>query len=234
MTGARRRAWAWPGELSGRGVLGINRRNLELLSPLNPRRFYPRVDDKVITKTICKANGGPIPETDALVERYGDIRRLPELLADRAEFVIKPACGAGGRGIVAVVGRDGDVFRLSGGETFSPSDLCYHVAAILAGLHSLGGRPDRAVDQHPDTGARIAGHRLADWPLILELSTRLSGALEIGYVGVDLVLDAARGPVVLEANARPGLAIQIANRCGLVQRLRQRPVPVEAPVSRGR
>jgi len=34
------------------------------------------------------------------------------------------------------------------------------------------------------------------------------------------VLDAALGPVVLEANARPGLAIQIANRCGLLPRLK--------------
>jgi hypothetical protein len=33
-----------------------------------------------------------------------------------------------------------------------------------------------------------------------------------------VVLDAKVGPVVLEANARPGLGIQIANRCGLLTR----------------
>jgi len=33
---------------------------------------------------------------------------------------------------------------------------------------------------------------------------------------VDFLLDANPGPVVLEANARPGLAIQVANRRGLV------------------
>ena len=42
----------------------------------------------------------------------------------------------------------------------------------------------------------------------------------MGYLGVDFVLDAADGPVVLEANARPGLNIQVANRCGLLPRLR--------------
>ena len=42
----------------------------------------------------------------------------------------------------------------------------------------------------------------------------------MGYLGVDFVLDAAAGPVVLEANARPGLNIQVANRCGLLPRLR--------------
>ncbi|NQU19640.1 MAG: hypothetical protein HQ567_00045 [Candidatus Nealsonbacteria bacterium] len=41
------------------------------------------------------------------------------------------------------------------------------------------------------------------------------------YLGIDFVLDATRGPVVLEANARPGLAIQIANRKGLLPGLRR-------------
>jgi hypothetical protein len=33
------------------------------------------------------------------------------------------------------------------------------------------------------------------------------------------VIDAHLGPVVLELNARPGLAIQVANRAGLLPRL---------------
>jgi hypothetical protein len=39
-------------------------------------------------------------------------------------------------------------------------------------------------------------------------------------VDLCLVPDAALGPVVLEANARPGLAIQIANGRGVLPRLR--------------
>ena len=34
-------------------------------------------------------------------------------------------------------------------------------------------------------------------------------------MGADIVLDADRGPMMLELNARPGLAIQIANGIGL-------------------
>ena len=41
----------------------------------------------------------------------------------------------------------------------------------------------------------------------------------MGYLGIDFVLDENRGPIVLEANARPGLAIQLANRTGLLHRL---------------
>ncbi len=38
-------------------------------------------------------------------------------------------------------------------------------------------------------------------------------------MGTDMVLDKIQGPMVLELNARPGLAIQTANGCGLLPRL---------------
>jgi hypothetical protein len=44
-------------------------------------------------------------------------------------------------------------------------------------------------------------------------------AVELGYLGVDIVLDRDLGPLILELNARPGLNIQLANRCGLRSRL---------------
>ena len=40
----------------------------------------------------------------------------------------------------------------------------------------------------------------------------------LGYIGVDMVLDVDKGPLILELNARPGLNIQIANDCGLTHR----------------
>ena len=39
----------------------------------------------------------------------------------------------------------------------------------------------------------------------------------LGYIGADIVLDAQKGPMMLELNARPGLAIRIANGLGLDQ-----------------
>jgi len=42
----------------------------------------------------------------------------------------------------------------------------------------------------------------------------------LGYIGVDVVIDREKGPMVLEFNARPGLSIQIANQKGLLPRLR--------------
>jgi D-alanine-D-alanine ligase-like ATP-grasp enzyme len=42
---------------------------------------------------------------------------------------------------------------------------------------------------------------------------------KLGYFGADIVLDKEKGPFMLEMNARPGLAIQIANQEGLKKRL---------------
>lgn len=73
-------------------------------------------------------------------------------------------------------------------------------------------------DIHPDTGANI--HDLViPRSNILATAIKLSDAIGLQYVGVDVVLDSKQGPVVLELNARPGLSIQIANRAGLWSRL---------------
>jgi glutathione synthase/RimK-type ligase-like ATP-grasp enzyme len=53
------------------------------------------------------------------------------------------------------------------------------------------------------------------WGEILQRAKRVSRAVGLGYIGVDIVIDAEHGPMLLEANARPGLAIQIANAQGL-------------------
>ncbi|MCB0354450.1 MAG: hypothetical protein KDD64_13025, partial [Bdellovibrionales bacterium] len=41
----------------------------------------------------------------------------------------------------------------------------------------------------------------------------------LGYLGVDIVFDERLGPLLLEVNVRPGLAIQLANRIGLLNRV---------------
>jgi len=50
------------------------------------------------------------------------------------------------------------------------------------------------------------------------LAARCYELTGLGYLGVDIVLDRIRGPLILELNARPGLNIQIANKAGLKSR----------------
>ena len=78
---------------------------------------------------------------------------------------------------------------------------------------------NRFVQTHPDTKVPVIGHAVPFWPQVLDMSRRVARAVGLGYVGVDIIVDAQRGPMLLEANARPGLAIQIANARGLRPRL---------------
>jgi hypothetical protein len=54
---------------------------------------------------------------------------------------------------------------------------------------------------------------------MLEISVKCSIESGLGFAGVDIALDREKGPMVFELNARPGLAIQIANMAGLRERL---------------
>jgi glutathione synthase/RimK-type ligase-like ATP-grasp enzyme len=53
------------------------------------------------------------------------------------------------------------------------------------------------------------------WPQILDATRRCSAATGLRYLGADVVVDAQRGPLVLEVNARPGLQIQNVTGRGL-------------------
>ena len=112
-----------------------------------------------------------------------------------------------------------------------------HQGAIGAGVDLATGRTvhavlrNRVVIHHPDSGVSLIGFQVPFWPQILDIATRVSRATGLGYVGVDLVIDHLQGPMVLEANARPGLAIQIANRAGLVPRLQMIDRKLDVPLA---
>lgn len=101
-----------------------------------------------------------------------------------------------------------------------------HQGAVGAGIDIASGVSldgvvgTEVVTHHPDTLHAIAGLQIPDWDVILDIAARCHELTGLGYIGVDIVLDRDLGPLVLELNARPGLAIQIANRQGLLRRLR--------------
>ncbi len=90
---------------------------------------------------------------------------------------------------------------------------------IATGVTLDGVMESDVITHHPDTTHPIAGLAVPEWDTILDISARCYEITGLGYIGVDIVLDGNRGPLVLELNARPGLAIQIANRQGLLRRL---------------
>jgi alpha-L-glutamate ligase-like protein len=277
------------------GVLGINRRNADFIMRLNPRKRYPVVDNKLLTKELAIEHGVPVPELYGVIRTPHEVRELPDIVADRSDFVLKPAHGSQGDGIIVIVSRRQDRYRTSSGRLIDWQDLEHHLTNALSGQFSLGGLPDHVmveyrvrfdpvfenvsyegvpdlriidykgypvmsmvrlptrqsdgkanlhqgavgsgiciargvtlpavgpanqiVDEHPDTGFQISGISIPHWDRILLMAARCYELTGLGYLGADVVLDADRGPLLLELNARPGLNIQIANQEGVLKRL---------------
>jgi len=273
-----------------RNIMGINRRNIELIRSRNPRSAFPLVDDKIRTKELLAAAGVPSPRTLRVVDNFLAVDRAISALRAEPSFVVKPARGRAGGGVLLVRKLDDGSWRTPSGRAVSEEDLRKHFGDILFGVYSFGamddralvekriephelftamyanGIPDirvillddrpvmsmlrvpteasngkanlhqggigveidlatgrtgkatfrgRAVSRHPDSGAATAGLEIPFWEQVAEYAVRASRAVPLKYIGVDIVIDRADGPLVLEVNARPGLQIQVINRTGL-------------------
>ena len=286
--------WNTYKELKKYGILGMNRRNADYIMLYNTRHKYPLVDDKLSTKSLAQSANIAVPELYYVVSMERQISELDKVLAQHKDFVVKPAHGSGGEGIIVITGRRNNRYQRANGTFIYQDELNHHISNILSGMYSLGGHSDQAIieyrvefdplfeavsfqgvpdirvivfvgypvmamvrlptrlsqgkanlhqgavgaginlqtgktmhgvshnqviDNHPDTGNSIADVQIPGWDHLLELSARCYELTGLGYLGVDLVLDKEKGPLMLELNARPGLSIQIANRAGLLPRL---------------
>jgi alpha-L-glutamate ligase-like protein len=197
------------------GILGINRRNISYTVKWNHRRHYPLVDDKIATKRLCEKAGIPVPRLLAVARHHFEMRSLLPALAQCDSFVLKPARGAMGNGILVVTGRRGDRFLSAAGREYSYDQFLYHASGIISGLYSLAGRADAAMVEErlqvelslanlapagvPDL--RVIVYRGIPVMAMMRLPTRRSGGranLHQGAigVGVDLVTGFTRHAVM--------------------------------------
>jgi alpha-L-glutamate ligase-like protein len=278
------------------GVLGMNRRNHDFTMQYNSRHFYPRADNKLETKRLCEAAGIPTAQVLGVARFQAQIRLLLDKLDERSDFVLKPAHGAMGNGILVIRERRDRDYLLAGGAVVGRERLAHHMSSILSGMFSLGGKPDVAfaeerltvhpelarvvtdgvpdirfvifqgvpvmamtrlptsrsggranlhhgavgagidlrtgrtthavldgevVTHHPDSQEPLLDLPLPDFERALTIAVEATTATQLGYVGADVVVDANHGALILELNARPGLAIQVANQTGLAPRLEE-------------
>ena len=285
-----------PSKLREAGVLGMNARNFHVISKYNERRLYPLVDDKVQTKTLANNIGISTPKLIGKIEFQYEAKNILEIIRGYREFVIKPAQGSGGKGVLVITNYQDGIFTTASGRQISYKEVYQHISNILSGLYSLGGKYDTAIVEElvhfsnvfkeysyqgvpdvrliiykgypilamtrlptkasggranlhqgavgvgldiqtghalrgvlnnkpiarqPDTGADLMQIQVPFWKEHLFIGALAYDMTGLGYLGADIVLDARKGPMMLELNARPGLAIQIANGIGLKSRLKE-------------
>ena len=123
----------------------MNQRNLHFVGRYNPRRAYPLVDNKLRTKRLAEKAGIPMPALLHVVSRQHQVEAIEPELSQLNEFVIKPAHGSGGKGILVIASRDRDAFVKSSGERVHLNHIKHLLTNIISGLYSLGGRSDDAI-----------------------------------------------------------------------------------------
>jgi len=132
-------------ELQKKGVLSINQRNKDFVLKYNAREYYPLVDDKLQTKRLALKAGIAVPKLYAQIETEHQIKKIESILEPFDDFVIKPAHGSGGDGILVITGKVGPRYRQINGKLISPQELSYHLSRLLSGAYSLGGHHDYAI-----------------------------------------------------------------------------------------
>ena len=136
---------ATPWSLRKQGVVGMNRRNFELVGAHNDRKAYPLVDNKLFTKRLAAKAGIPMPKLLGELSRQFEVEKISERIGELDKFVIKPAQGSGGRGILVIHGRENGHYLKSTGEAVSIAQIKRLLTNIISGLYSLGGRTDSAI-----------------------------------------------------------------------------------------
>lgn len=127
------------------GVLSINQRNSDFVLRYNARNLYPLVDDKLQTKKLALSAGIAVPPLFATIENEHQIKSLDALLEPYSDFVVKPAHGAGGDGILVFTGKVKNRYRQINGKLITSDELSYHLSCLLSGAYSLGGHADYAI-----------------------------------------------------------------------------------------
>ena len=127
------------------GVLSMNRRNRDYVLRYNERRLYPLVDDKLRTKKLAINSSIAVPELYGVIDTEHQIKKIDEILSDYTDFVIKPACGFGGDGIIVITNSVNNRYRQINGKLISSKELSYHLSCLLSGAYSIGNQPDFAI-----------------------------------------------------------------------------------------
>lgn len=152
------------------GVLTINQRNLHYIFPKNPRQHFPLADDKLLTKELLVPAGVPMPKTHLVYNNFYELAGLEDDINKLNNFVIKPAKGRVGGGIIALSKKPGENWFSISGKKYSIRALKKHISDIIFGVYSFDLHDKAIIEekivQHQKIEA-ISPFGLADIRLIL-------------------------------------------------------------------
>lgn len=197
--------WGIYRKLKNAGILSINQRNGDYVLRYNQRKRYPLVDDKLKTKRLALKAGIAVPQLFEMIETEHQIKQIDKLLEPYSNFVIKPAHGAGGDGIIVITDRVFGRYRQINGKLITTQEISHHLSRLLSGAYSLGGHSDYAIIEHrvivDPVFKEVSFEGIPDIRIItllgypamamVRLPTRLSGGkanLHQGAIGVGINL----------------------------------------------
>ena len=209
--------------LGGEGIVIVFGRNKKT-------RNWVRADKREVTVEELKLHVRNIFEGSFSLESQPDKAFFEERV--KLSRIFKPYCYRGIPDIRIIVFNGIPVMamlRLPTERSQGRANL--HLGGICAGIdmatgitthaisRNLATQQDYLLEHVPGTRLSLAGIRIPYWQESLEIAVACQKISELGYLGVDIMIDRDKGPVITEINARPGLSIQNANRATLRERL---------------
>ncbi|MEM7076992.1 MAG: alpha-L-glutamate ligase-like protein [Pseudomonadota bacterium] len=212
--------WVSPLRLRGKGILGMNRRNVAYISRYNDREHFPVVDNKLTTKLVAEEHQLAVPKLLQVVRTQYEVESIEEILKDLDAFVAKPAQGSGGRGILVITNKVEDGYQKASGDIISLGDIKRHLSNTLSGLHSLGGRTDVAfleelVRVSPDLKS-YSHEGVPDIRLIVFKGFPIMGMLRLATKASDGKANLHQGAIGVGLDIASGKAVQAVQHNQLV------------------
>ncbi len=127
-----------------KSVLGMNARNFNYIQKYNDRKYIKVVDNKIRTKRLLIINRIPTPKLVKVFRTRESARHFDWTSLPREGFVIKPARGYGGEGILPFISWYKNHGKTPLGEQVSANELESHIFDILDGSYSIQNLPDIA------------------------------------------------------------------------------------------
>lgn len=208
--------------LGGKGIVIVYGKQKRISNPLNP--VWITADRAKISVAEMQSHILNILEGNYAITHLPDIAFFEERI--KIIPLLKPYSFRGIPDIRIIVYNQVPVMaelRLPTEESGGRANL--HLGGIGVGVDLGTGitttaiQYNKLVEYVPKTRLVLSGIKIPFWREVLEMSVKAQLATHLGFTGVDIALDREKGPVILEINARPGLAIQIANLTPLQKRL---------------